>query len=474
MKSQRLPLSTAAMLCVALALAGPVRGQSRSQARGLTELSESLQELSERVSPSVVQIFVTGYAEPDEDNPSMADPILERSSGSGVIVDPEGYIVTNAHVVERATRLEVELSLSASGGKPGGSVLRRRGRTIGAQIVAIDAETDLAVLKVDARGLPALPFGDSDALRAGQLVLAFGSPLGLETSVTMGVVSAVARQLTPEDPMIYVQTDAPINPGNSGGALVDTEGRLVGISTLIYSQSGGNEGIGFAAPSNIVRNVVTQMRQTGRVRRGEIGVHAQTVTALMADALGLPEYAAVVLADVIPGGAAARAGLQPGDVVVTLDGKRMENGRQFRVNLYSRAINETVTLEVQRGERRLSVRVPVTERADNIGRLKELINQQTAVTSLGMLGLTLTPQIAQLLPDLRRNKGVVVATVSAATPFSQQGRLQPGDVIYSLNGRAVESVADLNTAAGALKPSAMVLQLERSGMLMYLAFRAER
>jgi serine protease Do len=475
MMSDRKTFGAALLLVVSTATVAPAYGQSRPPGRGLTELSESLQELSERVSPSVVQIFVTGYAEPDEDNPSMADPILERSSGSGVIVDADGYIVTNAHVVERATRLEVELSLAASGGKPGGSVLRRRGRTIGAQIVAIDTETDLAVLKIDARGLPALAFGDSDALRAGQLVLAFGSPLGLETSVTMGVVSAVARQLTPEDPMIYVQTDAPINPGNSGGALVDTDGRLVGISTLIYSQSGGNEGIGFAAPSNIVKNVVTQIRQTGRVRRGEIGVHAQTVTALMAEALGLGDAAAVVLADVVPGGAAARAGLQPGDVVLALDGKRMENGRQLRVNLYSRAINETVTLDVQRGERRLSVRVPVTERPDNIGRLKELINQQTAVTSLGVLGLTLTPQIAQLLPDLRRNRGVVVATVSASTPFSQQGRLQPGDVIYSLNGRPVESVADLNAAAGALKSAgALVLHLERSGTLMYLAFRAER
>jgi serine protease Do len=475
MMIERTTTRAAVLLAVSITAAAPVYGQTRTAARGLTELSESLQELSERVSPSVVQIFVTGYAEPDEDNPSMADPILERSSGSGVIVDADGYIVTNAHVVERATRLEVELSLTASGGKPGASVLRRRGRTIGAQIVAIDTETDLAVLRVDARGLPALPFGDSDALRAGQLVLAFGSPLGLETSVTMGVVSAVARQLTPEDPMIYVQTDAPINPGNSGGALVDTEGRLVGISTLIYSQSGGNEGIGFAAPSNIVKNVFAQIRQTGRVRRGEIGVHAQTVTALMAEALGLPDAAAVVLADVVPGGAAARAGLQPGDVVLALDGKRMENGRQFRVNLYSRAISETVTLDIQRGERRLAVRVPVTERADNIGRLKELINQQTAVTGLGVLGLTLTPQIAQLLPDLRRNKGVVVGTVSASTPFSQQGRLQPGDVIYALNGRAVESVADLNAAAGTLKPtSAMVLHLERSGMLMYLAFKVER
>jgi serine protease Do len=471
-----------AVLCVGL-LAAPAGAQSRPAPRGpstplrasLSELSESLQELSERVSPSVVQIFVTGYAEPDADNPSMADPILERSSGSGVIVDADGYIITNAHVVERATRLEVELALTASGGKPGASILRRRGRTMGAQIVAIDPETDLAVLKIDARGLPVLPFGDSDALRAGQLVLAFGSPLGLETSVTMGVVSAVARQLSPEDPMIYVQTDAPINPGNSGGALVDTEGRLVGISTLILSQSGGNEGIGFAAPSNIVRNVFTQIRQTGRVRRAEIGVHAQTVTALMADALGIPDHAAVVLADVVPGSPAARAGLQPGDLVLSLDGKRMENGRQFRVNLYSRPVNDTVTLEIQRGERRLSVRVPVSERQDQLGRLKELISQQAPVPSLGILGLTLTPQIAPLLPDLRRNTGVVVVTISASTPISQQGRLQPGDVIHAVNGRAVESIADLNAAGAGLKPaSPVVLHLERSGTLMYLAFRAER
>ena len=466
---------TAALSFVPSAASGQSRTPAAPAARGLSDLSQSLQELSERVSPSVVQIFVTGHAQPDADNPSMAEPILERSSGSGVIVDPDGYIVTNAHVVASATRVEVELALSASGDKPGASVLRRRGRTIGAQIVGIDPETDIAVLKVDAKALPALAFGNSETLRAGQLVLAFGSPLGLQTSVTMGVVSAVARQLKPEDPMIYVQTDAPINPGNSGGALVDTEGRLVGISTLIMSQSGGNEGIGFAAPSNIVKNVFTQIRETGRVRRGEIGVNAQTVTALMAEALGIPDGAAVVLADVLPGSPAAKAGLQPGDLVLTLDGKRMENGRQFRVNIYSRPINETVMLDVQRGERRVSVRVPVVERPDTMGRLKELIGQQSPVASLGMYGLTLTPQIAQLLPNIRSPKGVVVATISPSTPISQQGRLQPGDVIYTVNGKGVESVADLNAAASALKaPSPVVLHLERNGMLMYLSFRAER
>jgi len=466
-----LAFAVLAALCVTSADAQP----AKSPARALTELSQSLQELSDKVSPSVVQIFVTSYAELSDEEHVATEPILERSSGSGVILDPDGYIVTNAHVVERAIRLEVELSLAATGGKPGTSVLRRRGKLLGAQIVAVDTETDLAVLKVEAAGLPVLPFGDSEALRPGQIVLAFGSPLGLESSVTMGVVSAVARQLSPEDPMIYVQTDASINPGNSGGALVDTEGRLVGVSTLIYSQSGGNEGIGFAAPSNIVRNVFAQIRKTGRVRRGDIGVHSQTLTPLLAEALGISTDGGVVLGDVMPGGPAARAGLQPGDVVLALDGKKMENGRQFRINVYTRGINDTVTLEVQRGERRMSVRVPVGERTTDTNRLSDLVGQQSPVQSLGVLALNLTPQIGQLLPGLRRPKGVVVATVTAAIPFSQQGRLQPGDVIYALNGKVVESVADLNTAAAALAPrSAAVLHLERAGTLMYLSFRVEK
>ncbi len=322
--------------------------QRRSDTGALAEFSRSLQELSERVSPSIVQIFVTGYAVPDEEDQSATgEPIVERSSGSGVIVDADGYIVTNAHVVENATRVEVELPVTV--GSQGASVLKRRGRIVGAQIVAIDSETDVAVLRVESRNLPALPFGDSDSLRPGQVVLAFGSPLGLQTSVTMGVVSAVARQLTPEDPMIYIQTDAPINPGNSGGALVDTDGRLVGINTLIYSQSGGNEGIGFAAPSDIVKNVYTQIKNTGRVKRGEIGVYSQTVTPLMAEALGVTGEAGAILSDVAPGSPAARAGLQPGDLILSLDGKRIENGRQFRINLYTRGVGDTVAIEAQRG-----------------------------------------------------------------------------------------------------------------------------
>ena len=278
-----LPVSASGQAPAASVREPQARPVAKATALPLADLSQSLQALAAKVSPSVVQIFVTGYSAPDEeDRGASGEPQLERSSGSGVIVDPDGYIVTNAHVVENATRIEVELPLDAASVAPGRSILKRRGRTVGGQIVAIDHETDIAVVKVEAHGLPALPFGDSDDLRSGQLVLAFGSPLGLASSVSMGVVSAVARQLTPEDPMIYIQTDATINPGNSGGALVDTEGRLVGVNTLIYSQSGGSEGIGFAAPSNIVRNVFSQILQYGRVRSGEIGVNPQTITPLLA------------------------------------------------------------------------------------------------------------------------------------------------------------------------------------------------
>jgi len=473
MKSVR---SACVLLLFLLPCASASAQNAPARLPALTDLSRSLQDLAAKVSPGVVQIFVTGYAAPDEeDQGATGEPHLERSNGSGVIVDADGYIVTNAHVVENATRIEVELPFEATGGTAGRSILKRRGRVVGAQIVAIDHETDLAVVKVEARGLPALAFGDSDTLRAGQLVLAFGSPLGLDSSVSMGVVSAVARQLAPEDPMIYIQTDATINPGNSGGALVDTDGHLVGINTLILSQSGGSEGIGFAAPSNIVRNIFNQIRKTGRVRRGEIGVNPQTVTPLMAEALGLTIGAGVVLSDVLPGSPAEKAGLAPGDLVLSLDGKPMENGRQFRINVYTRGIGEQVAVEVRRGNRTLTVRVPVVERENHAGQLEALVGTQQVIPGLGIFALDLTAPIAALLPPLRRDKGAVVARVTPNTPYSQQGRLQTGDVIYALNGRAIAGVEELKKAAGALAPAAAaVLLVERASTMMYLAFRAER
>ncbi|MBI2221842.1 MAG: trypsin-like peptidase domain-containing protein [Acidobacteria bacterium] len=443
----------------------------------LSALSLALQRLAEKINPSVVQVFAASYSTPDRESDQSTLLTTQRTSGSGVILDPDGYIVTNAHVVAGAIRVQVELPVTAGDSRdvPRRSVLRPTGRTVGARVVAIDDETDLAVLKVDVKGLPALMFGDSDALKPGQIVMAFGSPLGLAASVSMGVVSAVARQLEPEDPMVYIQTDAPINPGSSGGPLVDTDGRVVGVNTLIYSQSGGNEGIGFAAPSNIVRNVFEQIRATGRVRRGEIAVDTQTITPVMAEGLGLAQDWGVIVAHVDPAGSGARAGLQVGDIVTSLDGKAMENGRQFRVNFYTRGVGDVVTLQVLRGERRLTLRVPVAERADDPMRFAGMVRPEDhLVAKLGILGLNMDERIAGMLPGLLHPEGVVVAAAAADAPISRQGALHPGDVVHALNGRAVTSLTGLRAALTALKPGApAVLQIERDGRLMYLAFALE-
>jgi serine protease Do len=337
------------LACGLVLLASPPIARAQAAARpaatgsGLARLSDDLQALADRVRPSIVQVLVTGYAPAGEGGALLS---TQRGGGSGVILHADGYVVTNAHVIAGARHIEVVVPPPA--GPPGGgrSVLKASGRVFGAQVVGIDRETDLAVLLLPEKGLPALSLGDSEAVRPGQLVVAFGSPLGLEGSLSLGVVSAVARQLKPESPMIYLQTDASINPGNSGGPLLDTEGRVVGINTLILSQSGGSEGIGFAAPSNIVRNVFEQIRQGGHVQRGEIGARAQTITAELAAGLGLPRPWGVVIADVAPGGPAAEAGLRIGDLVLSMDGKPMENARQFDVNLYRRSVGVSVPLEV--------------------------------------------------------------------------------------------------------------------------------
>ena len=263
---------------IVLLLAAPIWGQPGE----LQKLNSSIEALVSRVGPSVVQILVSGYTPQSGIVRSTGELFSQqRSTGSGVILGSDGYIVTNAHVIDGAKRVQVVLQTSEEFKTRKQSILKPGGRIIGAQVVSIDRETELAVLKVQERNLPALELADSDRLRQGQLVFAFGSPLGLKNSVTMGVVSNIARQLETESPMIYIQTDTPINPGNSGGPLVDVDGKVVGINTLIFSQSGGSEGIGFAGPSNIVGNVYRQIRDTGRVRRGDIGVYAQTVSPLM-------------------------------------------------------------------------------------------------------------------------------------------------------------------------------------------------
>jgi serine protease Do len=464
--------STAAFL-VAVLWASSAPAQSRTAPPTLEGLSTAFEDLSRRVAPSVVQVVVTGYGALDEEAPS-ADALLglRRSGGSGVILDPNGYVITNSHVIQGARRVQVMVPRSLGVGST--SILRPRGISVDATIVGIDEETDLAVLKVQEKNLPALTLGDSDSLKQGQLVFAFGSPLGLENSVSMGIVSAVGRQLEFDDPMVYIQTDAPINPGNSGGPLVDTTGRVVGINTLILSQGGGNEGLGFAAPSNIVKTVFEQIKAGGRVRRGTIGVYAQTITPTLAAALKLPQDWGVILGDVFPGTPAAAAGLRIGDLVTSLDGKRMENGRQFEVNLYRRAVGDTVTVEVLRGGQPMKLFAAVAEREDDPSRFADMVTpERNIVPRLGVLALDIDERIASMIGELRMPRGVLVAARSADSPAAEQA-LQPGDVIVSMNGTPVTTLADLRAAIGRLPVrSAVVFQVQRFGQLMFVALELE-
>jgi serine protease Do len=462
------------LLLAALPFASAATAQRAADrpAMDAAAVSSALESASRTVAPAVVQIFATSYAPGDAVHGEDADLVsTQRASGSGVIVDPEGYIVTNAHVVQGAHRLRVELHTPASSA----SILASRSRVVGGRVIGVDLETDLAVIRVDERGLPHLSFGDSDELSVGQLVLAFGSPLGLQNSVSLGIVSAVARQLEPESPMIYVQTDAAINPGSSGGPLVDVRGRVVGINTGIASRTGGHEGVGFAAPSNIVRTVFEQIKARGRVRRGDIGVRAQTITPVLAQGLGLPRERGVVLADVLPGSPAARAGLQQGDLVLALDGKPMDNGRQLQVNLYRRFVGDVVSLAIMRGGESRAVAVTIEERPDPFaGSGVAPDPRQNVVPRLGILGITLDRRIAEMVPVLRVTSGVVVASTTPGALDGRAGGLAAGDVIYAVNGTRVQELSELRARVGDLKPGdPVVLQIERRGELMYVAFTAE-
>jgi serine protease Do len=455
-----LPVAVAVALLVA-------PGSPRSQAT-LRGLSDSFEDVARRVSPCVVQIFATGYS------PGPGLLSKQRGSGSGVILDAEGYVVTNAHVVEGARRLRVAIPVPEEDLEGRRSILKTSARVVGAQIVGVDRETDLAVIRVLQKDLPALPLADSDGVRQGQMVLAFGSPLGLDNSVSMGVVSSVARQLRPDDPLIFIQTDATINPGNSGGPLVNADGEVVGINAMILSQSGGSEGIGFAIPSNIVRAVYEQIRATGRVRRGVIGVHAQTITPTLARGLGLDRTWGVVLGDVYPGGPAHEAGLRVGDVVVSLDGKQMENGRQFDVNVYRKLLGGEVTVGYLRDGKQRTARVKVVERPDDPGRFEDMVSpEQNLVPRLGILAVDMTPRIAAMLAPQRKSDGVVVALHSLEGP-AWRGGFEPGDVIYEINGRAVRDLEGLRDVVDDLLPGdAVVVQLQRGQRLRYIAFDME-
>jgi serine protease Do len=287
-------------------------------------------------------------------------------------------------------------------------------------------------------------------------------------------VSAAARQIKEDSPMIYIQTDASINPGNSGGPLVDMSGHVVGLNTMIFSQSGGSEGIGFAIPSDTLLNVYTQIRKEGHVHRGQIGANVETITPLLAAGLGLTQDWGVLVADATPDGPADKSGVKPGDVVLSLDGKPMENARQLQVNLWRFPVGDKVSLEVLRGADRLTMDVPVTAQDDDPQRFADLVNpEKNLIPKLGILGVEIDRKLAPILPDLRKQYGIVVAA-RAAESDGLDVDLRPGDVIYAINTEPTSTIASLNGALAQMKSGdAVVLQVERDGQLMYVSFEME-
>jgi len=351
---------------------------------------------------------------------------------------------------------------------------KAHGRILPAKIVGFSKQIDLALLKIEATGLPTIPIGRYTQLQKGQLVLAFGSPEGLENSVSLGLVSSVLRQPDPDSPMIYIQTDAAINPGNSGGPLMDVEGNMVGINTFIYTQSGGNEGLGFAIPSGLVRYAYEEIRKYGRVRRRTIGTSLQTLTTDMAQGLGLSIEDGVIVSDILPQSSAERAGLKIGDVIQSVDGMAVDNVALFVLSLYAQNDKGSVKVHLLREGKELDLNVPFYESKNEPGELSEMADPtKDMIPRLGIVGLTVSAEVSAAIGDLRVPSGVVVAAIVDDRLAVDSGLMQ-GDVIHSLKRKQIRSVDDLRTAFSQLKPGeAATMQIERNGRLSYVSFMME-
>lgn len=468
-------ISIVAWICFGIfAAASGVQGQpvdSKGSASQLEDLSKSVQNLGERVSPSVVRIVVTRYGPRNANDWTVVG--WQQSFGSGLIVDPDGYILTNAHVVEGARKISVNL-VRAGKQTVVGVGADTYSEPQDATLVGLFQEADLALLKIAASGLPTLPFADNGKLRQGQIVFAFGSPEGLQNSMSMGIVSSIARQLDPDSPFTYIQTDAPINPGNSGGPLINTAGEIVGLDTFIVSKSGGSEGIGFAIPSVLLKWVFEQLRKYGHVHRPVTGMRVQTITPTLASALKLPRDFGIMVCDVLPGSPADSAGLKINDVLLSVNGRLLDSVPAMMEIIFAYAPGEHLKFEVQRGNEELSVNIEPVEDPrgdDRLARPGE--NESRAIPELGVLASDVGRQSRTLLNTLRRPFGVIVVARIEGFAASYP-ELQVGDVIHEINGCPIPNLGAMDSELARLKRGAPVaLLIERSGQLLYIPFQLE-
>ncbi|MCZ6780501.1 MAG: DegQ family serine endoprotease [Nitrospirae bacterium] len=386
---------------------------------------------------------------------------MERSMGSGVIVDPSGLIVTNNHVVSDADEIKVLLDDK---------------REFKAELVGVDPKTDLAVLRIEAKDLPTIPWADSDQLEVGEFVLAVGNPFGLNQTVTMGIVSAVGRaRMGIAEYEDFIQTDAAINPGNSGGPLVNERGELVGINTAIFSRSGGNMGIGFAVPSNMARSILDQLVKTGRVVRGWLGVSIQDLSPELAAQFGISEAKGVLVSDVLNDSPAERAGLERGDVIVGFDGKPVENPGQLRNVVAQTEVGKKALVKVIRDNRTRTVKVTVGEQPRNLARAG-IQEPGKSATPAGLLSgievRDLDSNWASRLGLARKERGVVVVRVRPDSAAEGAG-VREGDIILEINRQIVADLEDYERVAGELGQHQVVLLLiKRQGRTLFLTLKS--
>ena len=440
-------------------------GSDSENMSSIQNLSSSFADLALKVRPSVVQIRTIGFGSIEGGAAGVV--VSQFGTGSGAILDSDGFIVTNAHVVKGARYIEVWLHENPQPGDAASEISQKRSAV--ARLVGMDLNTDLAVLKIDRTGLPAMNIGDSDTLCQGQIVLAFGNPMALENSVTMGVISSAERQIEPYDPAVYIQTDAPINPGNSGGPLVDALGSLVGINTFILSQSGGSEGIGFAIPANTVKRVYAELRRTGHIHHGHIGIRPLAVTPFLAAGLQLPRDWGVILEDVEPGGPSDQEGLKPGDLVISVDDVTITRLHQLLMIIDQHSIGEVLKVTALRGSDKIEAGVTVGEQQDDPNRFMEMVNEDSDfIPGLGILAIDIKDDVIKKIPELRKPAGVLVAALVAGFAGPEEG-LAPGDLIISLNREPVFNAESLRELVGTLQTgNPIVLQIQREDQLKYV------
>ncbi|WP_436642014.1 DegQ family serine endoprotease [Microbaculum sp. FT89] len=422
----------------------PASAQTKVVPDSEAAITYSYAPIVKQAAPAVVNVYSSRVVRQSNMPPFFNDPFFRRffggpdafgqrervqkSLGSGVVVDPSGFVVTNAHVIDGADEVKVALSDR---------------REFEAEVVLKDERTDLAVLKIEGdKPFPALEFADSDALEVGDIVLAIGDPFGVGQTVTSGIVSALARtQVGVSDYGFFIQTDAPINPGNSGGALLDMHGRVVGINTAIYSRSGGSHGIGFAIPANMVRLVVASAQSGGDLMRPWFGASVQEVTPDIADSLGMERPVGVLVANLHPKGPAAIAGLKTGDVIVAVEGNEVLDPNAFRYRIATRGVDTETTLDViSRGETQ-TIKVALIAPPEEPARDARDLDGPSPLT--GIRAANLSPAVAEELSLDSEATGVVVVSLRRGSPAQRVG-FRVGDTIYEINGETIETSEQLD------------------------------